>query len=83
MKVTDRDYQTIRLVTWGSMMLVEHGPNRRAYDESAMSAQRRRWDAFWHGTQGRTELRTQLFNDYTDNHIDTALRKIQREVSAQ
>lgn len=82
MKVTDHDYQTLRLAVQGSMREVETGRGRAYYDRAGHTDERRRWDAFWHGTQGREELRNRLLTDYADAHLDTALHKLQKEVTA-
>ncbi len=75
MKVTDYDYEVIRLMAYDPMMHGEHGPAPK------LSAERRRWDAWWAGTQGNVQQRNRIHGKYTDDQLDTALRKIQREAA--
>jgi len=79
MKMTTTDYERLRAAVLPSMELVENGQYRAAYDADGLSAKRRRWDAAHHA--GTTTLICEMYAYLNDNHIDTALRAIQREVS--
>lgn len=68
MRVTPEDYQTIR------------GPVLAHYAEDPEhSDERVRWDSLWRALQAG-DLSWDILNPYLDTHIDTALRRIQREV---
>ena len=84
MKVTKEDYGELRRAIMPSMMMIEAGPARVRYDQEGLSAERRRWDAFWNGTalaDGGQDLRARIVAGYNDDHIDTALRRIQKEAN--
>ena len=84
MKVTKGDYAELRRAIMPSMMMIEVGPARVTYDQEGLSPERRRWDAFWNGTalaEGGRDLRSRIISAYNDDHIDTALRRIQEEAN--
>ncbi len=81
MKMTAEDYTKLNETVARSMGIVENGDGRDFYDREQAGAERRRWDAYWHGTQGMQAFRSHLSSYLNDDHIDTALRKIQSAAS--
>lgn len=83
MKMTAEHYDQLRAAVLPIMREIEVGPLRARYDAQGLSDERRRWDALW---MVEPVIRYPLFDElYTylhDNHIDTALRRIQREAGA-
>ena len=80
MKMVDKDYLRLRGMVMPAMAQI---PSLEEYKDAGMTEQRHRWDALWQANRSCTKGLIGWFqNAYkylNDDHIDTALRKIQRE----
>lgn len=74
MKFTTEDYDKLRGATLRHMAYVD----TLTYPDN-VTDERRRWDAFWMAIDSNRTVTYQDFREYNDDHIDTALRRIQAE----
>lgn len=83
MKMSAESYATLRNATLARMANPEM---QAAYNSANLSDERERWDALWAwGPDERNVWFEVVYHDegLNDNHIDTALRKIQAEARKQ
>ena len=84
MKFTKEHYALLR-VAIGRLRELSPSVTAKTYVDSGLSPERFRWDSFWaataltSGSVDGPELRRIISKNYSDNHIDTALRRIWKE----